>query len=134
MSVAVVKKILKDLKGVGMMATVDGAQPRVRPMACTVDGKTLWISTFAKSPKMKQIAKNPSVEFCFMDQKMNHVRMSGKVKVVTSAKTKAAVWKKSPDLKVYFQTVDNPMFVLLEFKPAKVLLMAGSMKYETVKL
>lgn len=136
MSKALVKKILKAANGIGYMATVDGAQPRVRPMACNLTpDNLLWMSTFTRSPKMKQLAKNPRVELCFSDPAWQQLRIAGRVKVVTAAASKAAFFKKNPDLKQYFTGADDPNFVMLELKPASVKVMAGgSMEYTDVKL
>ncbi len=135
MSKALVKKIIKSTNGIGFLATIDGATPRVRPMAVSVskDGMLLT-STFTRSPKMKQIAKNSRIELCFCDEGMQQVRISGRMKVVKDAKKKASFFKKSPDLKRYFKSVDDPNYTLLEMKPAKVMLMkAGEMKYSKIK-
>ena len=135
MSKAAVKKIIKSANGIGYMATIDGKSPRVRPMAVSVskDGMLLT-STFTRSPKMKQIGKNSRVEICFCDEGMQQVRLSGSVKVVKDEKKKASFFKKTPDLKHYFESADDPNYTLLEVKLDKVLLMkAGTMSYSEVK-
>ena len=135
MSKAAVKKIIKASNGIGYMATIDGSTPRVRPMAVSVgkDG-VLLTTTFTRSPKMKQLTKNSRVEICFCDEGMQQVRLTGRAKVIKDAKKKASFFKKSPDLKRYFKSVDDPNYTLLEVKPTKVMLMmAGQMKYAKVK-
>lgn len=135
MSKTLVKKIIKSCNGIGYMATIDGSTPRVRPMSVTVSKEgTLLTSTFTKSPKMKQLAKNARVEIAFYDPSMQQVRLSGRIKVAKSAKVKEGFYKRSPEIKMYFSSADDPNFTLLELKPTSVKLMkAGQMSYETVK-
>ena len=136
MSKTLVKKIIKAAHGIGFLATIDGTTPRVRPMACQLTNENvLWSATFSKSRKMKQLKDAPRAEICFMDDKMQHVRLSGRIKVITDLKKKRAFYKKNPDLKQYFASPDDESFVMLEMKPTKVELMgAGEMKYAKVSM
>ena len=47
------------------LATVDGAQARVRVVHPTWEGDVLWFATGTGSPKARQIAANPSVDVQF---------------------------------------------------------------------
>lgn len=82
-----IKKLLnqfKDFQHV-FLATVEGDQPRVRPVTLiNFDGK-FWITTGTGSAKVEQIRRNPKVEFSFMFKKRNRdccIRVTGLAKII----------------------------------------------------
>lgn len=101
--------------GFGMLATVEGNQPRVRPMMpyLTDDGNLL-VALLGQSRTIPQIKQNPQVEICFVDRKMWFARVAGKAKISEKAENKEFLWDNIPMLKQYFSSAADPNFVLLE--------------------
>ena len=123
--------------GFGLLATVEGNQPRVRPMMpyLTEDNKALLIALLGRSRTIPQIAKNPHVEICFVDRKMWYCRISGKALVSTDMTNKQILWDNIPMLKQYFGGVQDPNFVLLEITIQKAEAMTPHQKSpEEIKL
>lgn len=113
--------LIKDA-GFGYLATLEGTQPRVRPMMplLTEDGKQLLVALLGRSRSIKQIEKNPQVEFCFVDRKMWYCRIAGKAKISTDKEKKNALWDQIPMLKQYFSGPEDPNFIMAEVDIADV--------------
>lgn len=130
-----IKEMIQDA-GVGYLATVEGNEPRVRPMMPGVfsDG-TLYLATAKGSPKLSQIEKNSNCEMSFIDKRLSQVRVRGKARIDNDIKKKEWLSNAVPMLRSYFPTPSDPNFVLLEFKPTKVLLIhIGEQEYTEVKI
>ncbi len=108
--------LIKDA-GYCTLATAEGSQPKVRPMMpfLTDDGNML-IATFSQKRIVGQIKKNPLVETCFIDRKMNFARVSGKAKVTNDQAKKDLVWENVPMLRQYFGSPNDPGFTLIEIE------------------
>ena len=100
--------------GFGMLATVEGNQPRVRPMMpyLTDEGKLL-VALLGRSRTIPQVKQNPMVEICFVDRKMWYCRVAGKASISTDSAEKQILWDNIPMLKQYFGSCQDPNFVLL---------------------
>lgn len=101
--------------GYGLLATIEGKQPRVRPMMpyLTEDGRFL-VALLERSRTIKQVKENPLVEICFVDRKMWYCRATGKAKISQNKNDKEILWNNIPMLKQYFGGTDDPNFNLLE--------------------
>lgn len=66
-------------------ATVDGEQPRVRPLGFVMeyDGK-LCFYVDSRAKMYKQMQENPKMEISAIDEKMNTLRLTGEAKFITS--------------------------------------------------
>lgn len=103
--------------GFGFLATVDGSQPRVRPVGpYLTDENKLLIALFAHRRSIPQMESNPLVEICFVDRKMSYCRLTGTAKVTNSKDGKELIWNGSPMLKQYFSGPDDPNFSLVEIE------------------
>ncbi len=102
--------------GFGYLATVEGDQPRVRPMMPYLleDEKRLLVAFLGRSRSIADIKKNPRVEFCFVDRKMWYCRVAGQARISTDIDKKTILWDNVPMLKQYFGGPDDPNFVLAE--------------------
>lgn len=121
---------------VAFMATVDGKQPRVRPMQIKVIWNScLYVSTFTSSHKIEQIKKNAYTEIVWMDKDMRHVRLAGSIVVCYNAELRRKFYEENQkSLDAYFKGVDDPNYTLLEIKPQKVEYMdIGDKEYHNVK-
>ncbi len=104
-----------------MLATMDGDQPRVRPVSpVRMDGFTIYIANLRSYGKTAEIAANPKSEICFMDGEHNQVRITGLVEEVTDRALIMDIWNSYKLLAVYLGSPDNPEFMLYRFVPAQV--------------
>jgi uncharacterized pyridoxamine 5'-phosphate oxidase family protein len=90
------------------LATLDGDQPRVRPVTLMRKGNDLFTVTAFKSQKLKQIAKNRRVEFSFMipDIGFNSIRVECLAEIVEDKKIRA-------------ETYNSPEHALIKLAPTK---------------
>src|SRR5262245_9927745 len=59
------------------LATADGDQPRLRPVApVKTDGFTVYVVNLQGCNKTREIAGNPKVELCYLDQHHAQVRIA----------------------------------------------------------
>lgn len=95
------------------LATMDGDQPRVRPVSpVRTDGFTVYVANLRQYHKTGEIAANPKVELCYLDDGHNQVRITGVAEIVTDAATLQSIWDANPLLRQYLGRIDNPDFIL----------------------
>ena len=120
-----IKEALKQLKNFQhvFLATIDGDQPRVRPVTLiNFEGK-FWITTDTKSEKVKQIMKNPKVEFSFIFKKRNRnccLRVTGLAKIIKDRQIKAKLAKHCNFFSKHWKSVDDPNYTLLQIIPSEI--------------
>jgi general stress protein 26 len=119
-----------------LLASVDGDQPRLRPVSpLRIDGFTVYVGNLRSYHKTVELAANPRVELCFMDEQHNQVRLTGRAEVVTDRPTLQAIWDASPLLRQFLGTIDNPEFILYRIVPSRVRYMQEwALKYFEVPL
>ena len=107
--------------GFGCLATIEGNQPRVRPMMphLSDDGKLL-LAVLSHSRTIPQIEGNPHVEICYIDRKMCFCRITGKASLSQDLGKKEIVWNNIPMLRQYFSGPQDQKFVLLEISTRAV--------------
>lgn len=107
--------------GYGVLGTIEGKQPRVRPMMpyLTDDGKLL-VALLSRSRSIPQIKENPQVEICFVDRKMWFARVSGKAVISENKENKEFLWDNIPMLKQYFSSAADANFILMEVDVERV--------------
>lgn len=133
MSLEKVREIINDA-GMVFVATQDKDQPRVRPMmSIFTDDNTILTSTFKQARKINQIKNNPKTELCFVDKKLNHCRIEGKISISEDKSKKEFLFNRLPILRQFFQSSDDSNFILLEIKPQKIeMMMIGERGYTPV--
>ena len=120
-----IKEALNQLKNFQhvFLATIDDNQPRVRPVTLiNFEGK-FWITTDAKSEKVKQIMKNPKVEFSFIFKKRNRnccLRVTGLAKIIKDRQIKAKLAKHCNFFSKHWKSVDDPNYALLQIIPSEI--------------
>src|SRR5436190_21823357 len=68
------------------LATMDGDQPRLRPVSpVRTDRFTVYVANLRQYHKTQEIAANPKVELCYLDDGHNQVRITGIAEIVTDA-------------------------------------------------
>ncbi len=105
----------------GFMATVEGNQPRVRPMVIkTIWEKKVYLATFRDSRKVQQIAQQPNVELLWVDMAMRQVRMAGVIRECDNPTLRKKYLEENPIIQRYYKGVDDPRYLLLEVTPVYV--------------
>ena len=108
-----------------MLASQDGDQPRLRPVSpVRTDGFTVYIASLRRYHKTSEIAANPNVELCYLDEEHNQVRITGRATVLGDAGLDAAlkqeIWDSNPLLRQYLGSPDNPELIIYRVDPNHV--------------
>ncbi len=104
-----------------LLATMDGDQPRLRPITATwVDGFTVYFANLKRFHKTEEIAANPKVELCFIDKGDDQVRLTGVAELVTDRATQEEAFTRDALLRQYLRSPDNPEFTLYRVRPTRV--------------
>ena len=96
-----------------MLASIDGDRPRVRPVSpVRTDGFTVYVANLRSYHKTGEIAANPHVELCYLNQQHNQVRISGTAQVVAERPLLEEIWNANPLLRQYLGSIDNPELIV----------------------
>ena len=103
------------------LATMDGDQPRLRPVSpVRVDGFTIYVANLRAYGKTGEIAANPKVELCYLDDGHNQVRLTGVAEVLADRALLQEIWESNPLLRQYLGSVDNPELIVYRIRPTRV--------------
>ena len=103
------------------LATIDGDQPRVRPVSpVRTDGFIVYVANLKMYHKTVEIAANPKVELCYLDDKHDQVRIAGVAEVVSDRNVLQEIWDANPLLRQYLGSLDNPMLIVYRIAPHQV--------------
>jgi general stress protein 26 len=104
-----------------MLATSDGEQPRLRPVSpVRVEGFTIYIANLRRYGKTHEIAANPRVELCYLDEAHDQVRITGEAEVLTDRAILDEIWQSNPLLRRYLGSPDNPELIIYRIRPVRV--------------
>src|SRR5437660_1665555 len=104
-----------------MLATIDGDRPRVRPVSpVRTDRFTVYVANLRGYHKTVEIAANPKVELCYLDDKHDQVRITGVAEVLTDRALLEEIWTANPLLRQYLGSLDNPALVVYRVRPNRV--------------
>src|SRR5436190_11548839 len=104
-----------------MLATIDGDQPRLRPVSpVRREGFTIYVANLRGYHKTQEIAANPKVELCYLDDGHNQVRITGTAEIVTEHVVLQAIWDDNPLLRQFLGTIDNPELIIYRIRPSQV--------------
>lgn len=105
-----------------MLATVDpSGQPRLRPVSpVRVDGFTVYVANLRSYGKTAEIASNPRVELCYLDDQHDQVRITGVAGVLTDRPLLEAIWNSNPLLRRYLGSLENPELIIYRIRPERV--------------
>jgi len=119
-----------------LLATVDGDQPRVRPVSpVKTDGFTVYVANLRGYHKTGELAANPRVELCYLDQDHNQVRLTGTAEVVAERALLEEIWSSNPLLRSYLGSIDNPELAVYRIRPNRVRYMREwALEYHEVTL
>src|SRR5437899_1046573 len=103
------------------LASIDGDQPRVRPVSpVRTDGFTVYVANLRAYHKTAEIAANPKVELCYLDDHHDQVRITGVAEVVTERAVLQSIWDENPLLRQYLGSIDNPALIVYRIRPTRV--------------
>jgi general stress protein 26 len=103
------------------LATMDGDQPRLRPVSpVRTDRFTVYVANLRQYRKTAEIAANPKVELCYLDEGHNQVRITGVAEVVTDRPVLEQIWNENPLLRQYLGRLDNPNLIIYRIVPNQV--------------
>ena len=104
-----------------VLATIDGERPRVRPVSpVKTDGFTVYVANLRSYHKTQEIAANPNVELCYMDDRHDQVRIAGVAEIVTEQSMLQEIWDDNPLLRQYLGSIDNPALIVYRILPQSV--------------
>lgn len=104
-----------------MLATMDGEQPRVRPVSpVRTEGFTVYVASLRQYHKTEELEANPRVELCYMDEEHDQVRITGVAEVVTDSSVKQSIWDENPLMRQFLGTIDNPALIIYCIEPDRV--------------
>src|SRR5438046_3053989 len=103
------------------LASIDGEQPRVRPVSpVRTDGFTVYVANLRAYHKTAEIAANPRVELCYLDDRHDQVRITGVAEVVADRELLQSIWDNNPLLRQYLGSLDNPQLIVYRIRPTRV--------------
>lgn len=103
------------------LATLDGDQPRLRPVSpVRVDGFTIYVANLRNYHKTMEIAANPKVELCYVDEHHDQVRLTSTATIVTERPLLESIWSSNPLLRQYLGSLENPALVIYRLTPSRV--------------
>ncbi len=127
-------EILEVIRGehVAAVATLSEGEPAVRFMAIAgLDDLSLVGATMKSSRKVQQIKNKPEVALSIWSGESYsdpYVVIQSKAEVYDDLKTKKMFW--DPKLEPYFQSPENPDYVVIKFVPQRIEYYAGGMSME----
>jgi general stress protein 26 len=119
-----------------LLATIDGDQPRLRPVSpVRTDGFVVFVANLRAYHKTVEIAANPKVELCYLDDHHDQVRITGVAQIETDRAVIQEIWEANPLLRQYLRSIDNPDFLLYRIDPKQVRFMREwALEYHDVPL
>jgi general stress protein 26 len=113
---------------------MDGDQPRLRPVSpVKTDEFTVYVANLRVYHKTVEIAANPKVELCYLDDGHNQVRITGVAEVVTDRALLQEIWDANPLLRQYLGSLENPQLIVYRIRPTQVRYMQEwALKYHDV--
>jgi general stress protein 26 len=101
-------------------STVDGDQPKVRPVTLHFIDNKYWIVTNSLSAKVKQLQGNPKVEVCiYLENKeyqfgSGYIRAEGTADIVQDMDVKFKVGMQTGLFHTFYKGADDPTYTLLD--------------------
>ena len=104
------------------LATIDGDQPRVRPVSPVRvdDDFTIYVANLRSYGKTREIAANPKVELNYLDELHDQVRVTGVAEVLTDTEILREIWESNPLLRRYLGSPENPELIIYRIRPSRV--------------
>ena len=103
------------------LATLDGDQPRVRPVSpVRTEEFTVYVANLKSYHKTGEIEANPRVELAYVNEEHDQVRITGTAEVVTDRALVEDIFTHTPLLRHYLGSPDNPELIIYRITPTRV--------------
>ena len=103
------------------LATMDGDQPRVRPVSpVRREGFVIYMANLRSYHKTQELAANPRLELCYLAPNHDQVRITGTAETVTEKALLENIWEGAPLLRQYLHRPDNPELIIYKIVPNAV--------------
>ena len=103
-----------------LLASMDGDQPRLRPVSpVRTEGFMVYVANLRQYHKTGEIAANPKVELCYVDEGHNQVRITGVAEVLQDRPLLEQIWHDNPLLRQYLGSIDNPELIVYRIWPVQ---------------
>ena len=105
------------------LATVDGTQPKVRPMALIYHKDTCWFVSIAGRKKIEEIEVNNNVEFAINPhdrENLSTIRGTGKAILVDDPEVRQDLANAIPWFDGYWESAEDPRFYLYKIDLEKL--------------
>jgi len=104
------------------LATIDGDQPRLRPVSPVRvdDDFTIYVANLRSYGKTHEIAANPKVELCYLDEHHDQVRITGVAEILEDEALLREIWDSNPLLRRYLGSLENPELIIYRIHPNRV--------------
>jgi general stress protein 26 len=118
------------------LATIDGDQPRVRPVSpVRTEEFTVYVANLKGYHKTVEIAANQRVELVYVNEQHDQVRITGVAEVVEDRALIEDIFTHTPLLKHYLGSPDNPDLIIYRIIPNRVRYMQEwALEYYEVQL
>ena len=104
-----------------LLASIDSDQPRLRPVSpVRTDRFTVYVANLRGYHKTAEIAANPKVELCYLDDHHDQVRITGVAEVIQDRALLQEIWDGNPLLRQYLGSLDNPELIVYRVRPQRV--------------
>ena len=99
------------------------------------DGFTVYVANLRMYHKTAEIAANPNVELCYLDERHDQVRITGVAEAVTERPVLQEIWDANPLLRQYLGSFENPALIVYCIQPKQVRFMREwALNYHDVPL
>ena len=118
------------------LATIDGDQPRVRPVSpVRTEEFTIYVANLKSYHKTGEIEANHRVELVYVNDEHDQVRITGVAEVVEDREVVEDIFKHTPLLRHYLGSPDNPELLIYRVVPNRVRYMQEwALEYYEVEL
>jgi uncharacterized pyridoxamine 5'-phosphate oxidase family protein len=102
------------------LATIEGGQPRVRPVTLIHLQNKLFVTTGSNDAKVKQIKQNPKTEFCLLlekEERKGTIRAECEATIVENKDIKADVYNNIFFAKEFWKSPEDPNYTLIWLQP-----------------
>ena len=102
-------------------ASIDGDQPRLRPVSPVhSEDFVIYVANLRQYHKTVEIAANPRVELCYINEGHDQVRITGVAEVLSDRPLLEEIWQDNPLLRQYLGSIDNPDLLVYRIEPSQV--------------
>ena len=103
------------------LASIDVDQPRLRPVSPVhSEDFIIYVANLRQYHKTVEIAANPRVELCYINEGHDQVRITGVAEVLSDRPLLEEIWQNNPLLRQYLGSIDNPDLLVYRIEPSQV--------------